>query len=114
MREARRERLLRGLGGVGRAVAGGAGATAALATASVALTVVFSGKWQAAWCPGDSSTSGGSTCLQMSCAFQQRVWNRQAGGGSSGLGTSPCSRIRLRSPRSLGSGIGTADSSALV
>src|SRR5690606_11757125 len=84
------------------------GATAALATASVALTVVFSGKWQAAWWPGLSSTSGGSTCLQMSCAFQQRVWKRQAGGGSRGLGTSPCSRIRLRSPRSAGSGIGTA------
>ena len=56
----------------------------------------FSGKWQATRCPGASSSNGGSCVLQMSCAFQHRVWNRHAGGGLIGLGTSPWSRIRSR------------------
>ena len=91
-----------------------------------------SGKWHAARWPGASSSSGGSVVWQMSCAFQHLVWNRQPGGGFSGLGTSPVSRIRSRRMRGLsvpgpaaspaavpvraaaGSGTGTADSSATV
>ena len=57
---------------------------------------VFSGKWHATWWPGASSASGGSSVRHTSCAFQHRVWNRQAGGGLSGLGTSRVSRIRSR------------------
>ena len=56
---------------------------------------------------------------QISSAFQHLVWNRQAGGGLSGLGTSPASLIRSRRLRCpfaawAGSGTGTADSSATV
>ena len=79
---------------------------------------VFSGKWQATWCPGFSSASGGSWVRHTSWAFQQRVWNRQAGGGFSGLGTSPVSRMRsrrcLRPSLRTGAGTGTADISATV
>ena len=52
---------------------------------------------------------------QMSCAFQHRVRNRHPDGGSTGLGTSPASRMRTlggvprTTPRS-----GTAESSAWV
>ena len=68
--------------------------------------------------PGTSSLSGGSSVRQISCAFQHRVWNRQAGGGLSGLGTSPLSRMRSRRAARpslrTGSGTGTADISATV
>ena len=47
-------------------------------------------------------TSGGSTCAQISCAFQQRVRKRQPEGGLAGLGTSPSSTMRLRLPRCAG------------
>ncbi len=60
----------------------------------------FSGKWQATWWPAEGPEEiwrrGGSWVLQMSWAFQQRVWKRQAGGGLMGLGTSPCRRMRSR------------------
>lgn len=72
----------------------------------------YSGKWQATRWPGASSASGGSWVRQMSWVFQQRVWNRQAPGGFSGLGASPVSRIlRLRR---VGSSTGTAESMATV
>ena len=45
-----------------------------------------------------SSANGGSSVRHTSCAFQHRVWNRQAAGGFNGLGTSPVSRIRSRFP----------------
>src|SRR5207249_1783174 len=61
-----------------------------------AAGVVFSGKWHATWWPGASSSRGGGTVRHTSCAFQHRVWNRQAGGGLSGLGTSPVRRTRSR------------------
>ncbi len=66
-----------------------------------------------------SSASGGSCVRQICCAFQHRVWNRQAGGGASGLGTSPSSLIRSRRSRCpvalvSGSGTGTAESRATV
>ena len=57
---------------------------------------------------------GGSSSAQMSCAFQQRVRNRQPDGGFTGLGTSPLSTIRSRLRSRLGSGSGTADSNAWV
>src|SRR5262249_17394511 len=85
-----------------------------------AAGVVFSGKWQATTWPGASSSRGGGTVRHTSCAFQHLVWNRQAGGGVSALGTSPVSPPpprRCRSPsseRAAGSGSGTADSSATV
>ena len=42
------------------------------------------------------------------------MWNRQPDGGSIGLGTSPSRVMRSRSKFLRGSGIGTADSKALV
>ena len=45
-----------------------------------------------------ASSAAARRSRQMSCAFQQRVWKRQAGGGLIGLGTSPGSRIRSRWP----------------
>ena len=86
----------------------------AVAAPAGACAGAFSGKWQATSCPGASCSSGGSWVLQMSCAFQHRVWNRQAGGGLIGLGTSPWSRIRSRWVRREVSGTGTADISAVV
>ena len=59
-------------------------------------------------------SSGGYSCLQMSCAFQQRGWKWQPDGGLAGLGTSPSSTIRWRWRSCRGSGIGTAESSAWV
>ena len=44
----------------------------------------MSGKWQAARLPPSLTSSGGSSCRQISCAFQQRVWKRHAGGGLAG------------------------------
>jgi hypothetical protein len=58
------------------------------------------GRWQATQWPGAPRAIG------------QRVWKWQPGGGLSGLGTSPCSRMRWRF--TVGSGIGTAESSASV
>lgn len=53
--------------------------------------------------------------VQTCVAFQHRVWKRQPLGGAIGEGTSPLSRMRsLFAPRRAGSGIGTADISALV
>ena len=51
---------------------------------------------------------------QISVAQGHRVWKLQPGGGSIGLGTSPCSTSRSRAALRFGSGIGTADSSAFV
>ena len=44
--------------------------------------------------PPSAVDSGGTVVAHTSCAFQHRVRNRQPEGGSAGLGTSPCSRIR--------------------
>ena len=55
----------------------------------------------------------GTTVLQIGIwAIGQRVWKWQPEGGRIGLGTSPCSGMRLRF--TFGSGIGTADSGASV
>src|SRR3954449_12163513 len=72
----------------------------------------LSGKWHAARLPPVLRSSSGSSTVQTSWHFQQRVWKRHAGGGRVGLGTSP-PRIcrRLASP---GVGTGTADRSAPV
>ena len=51
---------------------------------------------------------------QISCAFQQRVWKRHAGGGLVGDGTSPASIWRFFAAASCGSATGTADISAPV
>ena len=51
---------------------------------------------------------------QSSCAFQQRVWKRQPGGGLVGDGTSPVSSWRFFVVASSGSATGTADISAPV
>ena len=63
--------------------------------------------------------SGGSIVRQFSglpsrSYSQQRVWNRQPGGGLTGLGTSPLRMTRRRLRSATGSGTGTADSSARV
>ena len=76
---------------------------------------MISAKWQATGCPEPPwDTSGGSSCAQISFAFQQRVRKRQPDGGLAGLGTSPSSMILVRLPRWSGDSIGTADSSACV
>ena len=63
--------------------------------------------------PSLLSFSSGTTVLQIgNWAIGQRVWKWQPVGGRIGLGTSPCSGMRLRF--TFGSGIGTADSSASV
>ena len=81
---------------------------------NVYTTCLTSAKWQATGWPWPRSISAGSSSAQMSCAFQQRVRNRQPDGGSTGLGTSPSSTIRWRCALLAGSGTGTADSSAWV
>jgi hypothetical protein len=58
--------------------------------------------------------SGGTSTLQRSWAWKQRVRNTQPLGGLIGLGRSPSSTIRDRPFCNLGSGIGTADSSEWV
>src|SRR4051794_37978749 len=72
------------------------------------------GWWQAARWPSRCGTSGGSSVVQISVAFGQRVGKRQPGGGDAGLGTSPRSTIRSRRALASGSGPGTAESSASV
>src|SRR4051794_31893170 len=70
-------------------------------------------KWHAANCPGLCSTSGGTTSLQMgNRAIGQRVWKTHPDGGLSGVGMSPFRMMRLFF--SVGSGTGTAESSAFV
>jgi hypothetical protein len=59
-------------------------------------------------------SSGGSSVRHTSCAFQQRVWKRQPGGGLVGDGTSPLSTWRFLAAASRGSATGTADISAPV
>ena len=60
------------------------------------------------------SSSGGVLAAQISCAFGQRVWKRQADGGFVGDGTSPARIWRCFAAASTGSGTGTAESSAPV
>ena len=57
-------------------------------------------------------STGDCTSHSPFCAIGQRVWKWQPLGGRIGLGTSPCSGMRLR--LTCGSGMGTADSSASV
>ena len=79
-----------------------------------ATSASVSGKWQAAMLPPSLTSSGGSSVRQISCAFQQRVWKRQACGGLVGDGTSPASTWRFFCAASRGSATGTADISAPV
>jgi hypothetical protein len=58
--------------------------------------------------------SGGSTELQISVAYGQRVWKRHPEGGSIGLGGSPTTTARARLRLSRGSGIGIAARSPTV
>ena len=53
------------------------------------------------------SRNGGQTSSQTFSAMKHRVWNRQPGGGASGLGISPRSTIFSRVAPPI---IGTADS----
>src|SRR5688500_18562721 len=68
--------------------------------------------WQATQWPGEISLSTCSFCEHDGTRRPQRVWKRHPDGGLMGLGTSPSSRMRLRFI--VGSGMGTADSSASV
>jgi len=79
-----------------------------------AASASLSGKWQAAIPPPSLGSRGGASVQHSSCAFGQRVWNRHAGGGSVGLGTSPLRICRFLLRASCGSATGTADSSAPV
>ena len=62
--------------------------------------------------PSSSGCSAGTSLLQRSSAYGQRVWNGHPGGASAGSGTSP-SRM-MRSILARGLGTGAADSSASV
>ena len=74
-----------------------------------------SAKWQAlGWPLPAVDQQRAPRSAQMSCAFQHRVRKRQPDGGLAGRGTSPCEMIRSRCSRAVGSGTGTADSSAWV
>ena len=64
--------------------------------------------------PSGMSCIGGSTDLQTSMTFGQRVWKRQPGGGRSALGISPEMICWPRCASISGSAIGTAASSACV
>src|SRR5215216_1313076 len=79
-----------------------------------ATSASVSGKWQAAMLPPSLTSSAGSCVRQISCAFQQRVWKRQAGGGLVGDGTSPARIWRFLLAASDGSATGTADIRAPV
>ena len=84
---------------------------------TVSTMIRASAKWHADGAhrvPSERISSWGSSCEQMSCAFQQRVWNRHPDGGFAGEGTSPTRTIWSRLPRRVGSGAGTAESSAWV
>src|ERR1700726_4526063 len=73
----------------------------------------YSRRWHATQWPGRLSRNCGTSALHSgSLRIGQRVWKWQPDGGASGLGTSPCSMIRLR--RAFGSGTGIAESSASV
>ena len=54
----------------------------------------------------------GSTVVQISIAYEQRVWNRHPEGGLIGLGTSPSSTMRVRVRSTGGFGTGIAESRA--
>ena len=61
-------------------------------TSTVSTMVRGSAKWHADRCapaPSERSSSCGSSCEQISCAFQHRVWKRHPDGGFAGEGTSP-------------------------
>ena len=110
---------------VPRAGAGSAETARAAASASVSSTgtscgfslpaLMSSAQWQATVCPGPSWRSAGTSSWQrVGCRYGQRVWKRQPGGGSAGEGRSPVSRMRRRFSSTSGSGMGMADSSAIV
>src|SRR6185295_11362616 len=101
----------RGVGGgprTGRELPGvleAGGAHAAAVGTRLAISSPVSGKWQAAMLPPSLTSSSGSSTLQTpSRALGQRVWNRQAGGGFVGDGTSPPSTWRCFSRARRGSG----------
>ena len=77
------------LGNLRQFVSSGDGMAGDLDAALISSALTFSGWWHAARCPLACSASGGSIGLQISVARGQRGWNRQPGGGSIGLGTSP-------------------------
>src|SRR5437660_10655918 len=68
--------------------------------------------WHATQWPGENSLRTCSFSEHDGTRSEHRVWKRHPDGGLIGLGTSPSSRIRFRFM--VGSGIGTADSSASV
>src|SRR5437660_11233830 len=70
------------------------------------------GTWQSTQWPGEISLRTCSFSEHDGTRSEHRVWKRQPEGGLIGLGTSPSSRIRLRFI--VGSGIATADSTALA
>ena len=73
-----------------------------------------SGKWHATNWPGAISRICGSSAAHRSCAFGQRVRNRQPLGGATGDGISPPSAQPVLGPLTFGSGTGIAASSAAV
>ena len=63
--------------------------------------------WQWMRWPGAVSRAGGSSTSQIAPTLRgQRVWKRQPGPGSTGLGTGPSSRILRCSARGVGDGDG--------
>ena len=70
------------------------------------------GEWEFTQWPGLTSLVGGTSAEHFSVACGQRVWNGQPLGMFVGLGRSPSMRTCFFSI--VGSGMGTADSSACV
>ena len=94
---------------------GGATISASRWCGLISPALISSAQWHATSWPGSSSRSGGTSSWQrVGWTYGQRVWKRQAGGGFAGLGRSPASRIVSRCFSITGSGIGTADRSAIV
>ena len=78
-------------------------------------SLISSAQWQATSWPVENLRNGGTSSRQrVGWTKGQRVWNRQAEGGFAGLGRSPASRIVSRWRSTIGSGIGTAESSEIV
>ena len=90
----------RGTGAAGSARGGcgrGAGAAAgwrSKCTGVLTAIGITSAKWHATRWPMPRSSSSGSSVAHLSCAFGQRVRNRQPDGGLIGDGTSPSSTTR--------------------
>ena len=71
-------------------------------------------RWQATQWPSSISRRDGISFWQFSTPMGHRGWKLHPGGRAIGLGISPLRIIRSREASTIGSGIGTAERSAMV